>query len=317
MVLIGRVELGPHYHPQNNPGDVAIEEIPPTSLDYEPVVTAWRTALAITRSRKFRRALCHLADKIQSGKPLNIIDVQVDEFILDLKNDYQQSLHKYMIILDGRLQRSVLRTNERPTFGIHLNKHYVRSLLLTTGNEESRLRCLLATAIVHEFAHCFVTFIGYQRGQVTPERVNHNSFSQSANGQGEAGRYLEGKLWGGTLEWENPDPGSMIGDLYVLDKDSNARLVRRTQVLDIGSYRMFGMPYEILSASGLYLELAPNDITFPGSVGFRGLRSFERSPNPLPAELLHGRLMAARVSSSVDSELQSEEEVEENVPKGG
>ncbi|KAJ6258143.1 hypothetical protein Dda_7060 [Drechslerella dactyloides] len=285
MVGFARIILGDGYDSQFNPGDFSIETLPIASLDYEPMETAWKTALAIMHSSSGRQALSKLAAAL---RPTEDSTASVDCFIADLSDD--QHVPKYLLLADGRLALPVLGEHKRPLLAIHLNKQYVRSIGATMGDEESRLRCLLATTIVHEFAHCFVTFLGYTERDVTPEGINHPSFAGEEEGQGESGRFLEWHLWGGALEWQSPDAGQLVGDLFLLDESSNARLVLRRQVSEIGLYRDSDTPLEL----GVFqLESEPNDVTYPGSEGFRGLRSFARSPNPLPKEMLADKLKAA------------------------
>ncbi|KAK6499412.1 hypothetical protein TWF506_004039 [Arthrobotrys conoides] len=307
MVSFARLELGPNYDPKRRPMRYTIEEFPVTSADYEPVLTAWRTALSISRSQRFRQVLLILAARLQSFVPLRILETQVDGFILGLNQDYQMGLENYTVVVDARLQRSVLRNNERPHYKIHLNKQYVRSIMAVVGDPESRLRCLLATTIIHELAHCFVTYTGYKSGEITPKAINHISFTgKRARGVGESGRYLEGLMWGGTLEWQAPVPGQFIGDLFVLDDNSNARLVLRSQVIEIGSYNRFDLPLEI---PRLQLEPPPFALTYLNCMGFYGLNFFETGPNPLPEELLQARLMAVKDSIAESSQSEDDEEV--------
>ncbi|KAF3918296.1 hypothetical protein ABW21_db0204213 [Orbilia brochopaga] len=171
MVRLARVILEPNYDSDNSLGDLTIEPLPTTSIDYEPMETAWKTALAIANSQACKRALAKLAKLLNPDEDPEIL---VENFIAELNHDRIES--RYLLLVDGRLEIHVLGKYQRPLSAVHLNRQYVRSIGATMGDEESRLRCLLATAIVHEFAHCFGTFMGLTERDVTPENINHRSY---------------------------------------------------------------------------------------------------------------------------------------------
>ncbi|KAK6525093.1 hypothetical protein TWF694_005241 [Orbilia ellipsospora] len=286
MVQFFRIILNQNYHPQYNPQEYTVQTLTGNSVDYEPMDTAWKTALAIMNSRICQRAFRSLTKEFQPERdPIT----SVGAFIADLNND--QIVSKYRIVADYRLSRYVLGDHKRPLFAIHLNQQYVRSVSTSLGDEEARLRCLLATTLVHELAHTFVTFLGYSGRDVTPEAINHPACRADDPGFGESGRYLEWKLWGGLLEWQTPDAGHLIGDLFLVDENNDARLISRNQVRQIGFYQDFGTP---LAIGPFQVEPPPNDITYANCEGFRGLRSFANAPNPLVPELLDNRYMASR-----------------------
>jgi len=93
--------------------------------------------------------------------------------------------------------------------------------ILSKEHEERYLIYLfkLATTLIHESMHVFVTFLtnGTTR---TPRKFNHSKYVRKED-IGESGRFLETRLFGGALEW-SPDSAQdhlQSGIPYLLDDE--------------------------------------------------------------------------------------------------
>ncbi|KAK6528796.1 hypothetical protein TWF694_004032 [Orbilia ellipsospora] len=282
MPSLYRLQTGPTF--PHNIQDVTCLPILQRDLDYEPLSTAWRIALCILRSPSGRAALFQVILGVLDGLfPATAIK-KLNSFMAELDADEIGAIDKYKLIADSRRPRSVMRETPRAHSWVCVNRFYVKSIESTMGTEESRLRALLAITIVHELAHCLVTYLGYPSGTRTPPQVNHNATRTSLD-IGEAGRFLEGLLWGGPIEWSRPDPGHYLGNAFILEGDLTARMVSRRQIEQIGEYHNFTQPLEI----GGRLRLEPPSpylkTVYPQLKGFENLVNFELDDNPLPPHL--------------------------------
>ncbi|KAF5974962.1 hypothetical protein FBULB1_7589 [Fusarium bulbicola] len=102
---------------------------------------------------------------------------------------------------------------------------------------------MFATATAHEICHIFLGFISQQgrHGRLaTPPSITHLDYGRGQPGdidglaQGESGRWVESKLFGGSLEFyqDRDDDDGQPGVLYILDSNEVAHRVRPQSILD-------------------------------------------------------------------------------------
>ncbi|KAF4443138.1 hypothetical protein F53441_11537 [Fusarium austroafricanum] len=154
---------------------------------------------------------------------------------------------------------------------------------------------MFAAATVHEICHIFVGYISqdgrHGGGFGTPPSITHLNYGRQqrrdAGGriQGESGRWVENRLFGGTLEFyqNNNDDAGQVGILHILDAHDVAHRVTSQAILNfIEGDRQFVFPLET-TGTGITRRQR-------GQEGIRSIGSTEAAPYQADYLFMRSRL---------------------------
>ncbi|KAI7767226.1 hypothetical protein LZL87_009628 [Fusarium oxysporum] len=235
---------------------------PENSWAFTDLASAMNIGLEILESPPGRGVLVRLASQLIEiwnvgdepcfrGGP-NQIAEHVNTFLSAIRNDF------YTVAIDDLGSPAVLAASDRRLGRVRDMVNASAAVDQIDRSRESsaaraqRKKMLLrhkhfqfmfATATAHDICHIFLGFISQQgrHGRLaTPPSITHLDYGRGQPGdidglaQGESGRWVENKLFGGSLEFyqDRDDDNGQPGVLYILDSNEVAHKIRPQSILD-------------------------------------------------------------------------------------
>ncbi|PCD26721.1 hypothetical protein AU210_013143 [Fusarium oxysporum f. sp. radicis-cucumerinum] len=287
-----------------------LEPLQENSLEFTGLAFAIHAGLSILEKPEGRQALQRVglivvqewarAQRFGFGGDPNLMPRYVDEFLLAVRRDFPR------VIVGGV---------EGPDHaaGIYYNHSRVTRMALAArqssdgssegrkmGNRFRSFLFLFAVATAHELTHVFVAYLAQGQDVIdsyTPPQVSYLNYTGLSDDTGrpitgESGRWLESRLFGGSIEFyrDSSDDSGQAGIPYILDSEGLARKIQPACILQlvtrVNEFRTF--PFETTGRPMTYQQRRTKGLLSLGSteatgqqVGSTFMRPRRERPQPL------------------------------------
>ncbi|KPM43931.1 hypothetical protein AK830_g2652 [Neonectria ditissima] len=225
------------------PSPERYSQLTPDDKRFEAVAAGIHVALALLESPAgkswlVRTATLILEDRIEGKDPHTYTDrperlpYWVDQFLQEMRSDFPKVYLTNTVRGEARMKkwdwgRDLRRYNAKAAGILQISKMLVDNMvavgqkILTykTTSEEGYKNCMinwetyifqLGISLAHEIVHFLTGFLTGSQFPDTPPAVSYSGFKD--NRKGESGRYWEGYLMGGIVDFY-ADPGDPLGSL--------------------------------------------------------------------------------------------------------
>ncbi|KAF5721624.1 Stem cell self-renewal Piwi [Fusarium globosum] len=290
-----------------------LEPLQENSLEFTGLAFAIHAGLSIPEKPEGRQALQRVglvvvqewtrAQIFRFGGDPNLMPRYVDEFLLAVRRDFPRVIVGGVqgpdVIAETRRMRGwngdLFRFDAKHAAGIYYNLSHVTRMASAArqssdgssegrkmGNRFRSFLFLLAVATTHELTHVFITYLAQGQDVIesyTPPEVSYLNYIGLSDGDnhpmtGESGRWLESRLFGGSIEFyrDSSDDSGQAGIPYILDSEGLARKIQPACVLQlvtrVNEFRTF--PFETTGRPMTYQQRRAKGLLSLGSTEATG-----------------------------------------------
>ncbi|CAM1503227.1 Fc.00g080030.m01.CDS01 [Cosmosporella sp. VM-42] len=259
----------PERHRPDQPQNIPLEE---NFWEFITIAAAVNVGIEILETRKGRQALQKLGERLVSewqtdrrhtfGGDVRYMSSYVNHFLEALRKDFPNIfiadlggpnvLATTRRMPGGLWNGDLNRLKPKQCVGIYFNSGRVADMVAVSssnyrsGSKASKrykhFQFMFGVATSHELCHAFVAYLSQNSQSLygyTPPGISHLNYGVSTRGEdeviegGEAGRWFENRLFGGSLEFYRDlrEDDGQLGIPHIIDGNDNAWKIDPTVIL--------------------------------------------------------------------------------------